>query len=328
MGTTNRGNVTQGGTGDSSLGHPFAMSDQVEEVLAGEEVLAEEAVSAEATADEVAARTPFPVAQSGFNRDAQLPYGLTTAAIGAAMGEFVNFLGLVNGMVGSRGIARLEALLMPANFSSIVGEFVLGAIPSHCKSLVKNRYHNGHPDLIPVGRYDDDAVQHGTDGVEVKGSRYLKGWQGHNQEDTWLMVVVFDSNRPADVAKNIAPKSFRFLTVLGARLVKDDWDFAGRSATSRRTITASVKQSGYDKMVANWIYRDPEWWRLEEARLADRAKREANRLARRTEQEARRVEALARRAEREARVAGRLAAQECDAAIDATQRPLFFEREP
>jgi hypothetical protein len=70
------------------------------------------------------------------------------------------------------------------------------------------------------------------------------------------MVFVFDSNRPIDVNKGIAPKPFRFVKVVGASLTTADWNFSGRSETSRRTITASVTTSGYEKMEANWIYRD------------------------------------------------------------------------
>jgi hypothetical protein len=38
--------------------------------------------------------------------------------------------------------------------------------------------------------------------------------------------------------------------------MNQDWSFSGRSASSRRTITASVTKSGYEKMSANWIYED------------------------------------------------------------------------
>lgn len=72
------------------------------------------------------------------------------------------------------------------------------------------------------------------------------------------MVFLFDSSRPVDPTKGIPPKSFRFVQVLGARLTKDDWVFSGRSETSRRTITASVTNSGYEKMAGNWIYNDPD----------------------------------------------------------------------
>lgn len=65
------------------------------------------------------------------------------------------------------------------------------------------------------------------------------------------MVFVFDSNRPTD----LTPRPFRFAMVVGAQLSQSDWISAGRSATSRRTITASVTDSGYQKMTANWIYK-------------------------------------------------------------------------
>jgi len=70
------------------------------------------------------------------------------------------------------------------------------------------------------------------------------------------MVFVFDSNRPVDEGKGIGPRPFNFRMVVGAELTKDDWLFAGRSETSRRTITASITKSGREKMMANWIYRD------------------------------------------------------------------------
>ena len=130
------------------------------------------------------------------------------------------------------------------------------AIPKYCLDLVKNRYHNGHPDLIPNGHYTDNACLHGSEGIEVKASRHKSGWQGHNPEDIWLMVFVFDSNTARDQIRDIPPRPFRFRKVVGALLAKADWAFSGRSATSRRTITATVKPTGYEKMEANWIYRD------------------------------------------------------------------------
>ncbi len=216
---------------------------------------------------ELRACTPHPLHPDGFNREAMLPHGLKTAHVRAAMDDFVNFLGFINLQLHTRGIERLETMLMPANFSSIVGEFMSSSIPKHCPTIVKNQYHNGHPDMIPRGMFPNDAVQHADEGIEIKGSRYLKRWQGHNPEDTWLMVFVFDSNRPADAAKGIAPRPFKFVMVVGARLMKEDWLFAGRSETSRRTITASVTQSGYEKMMANWIYKAPDLTRTEVASL-------------------------------------------------------------
>lgn len=220
--------------------------------------MADDLEAADATgagAAEAAACVPQPVMRESFNYGAALPYGLTIEHLYNAMSEFVNFLGFVNQQLHAKAIKRIESMLMPANFSSLVGEFMTGSIPTYCPTLVKNQYHNGHPDLIPAGRFPNDAVQHSTEGIEVKASRYLRGWQGHNPEDIWLMVFVFDSNRPTDPLKGITLKPFNFVTVLGAQLTKSDWKFAGRSETSRRTITASVTRSGYEKMIENWIYK-------------------------------------------------------------------------
>lgn len=202
-------------------------------------------------------RDLFPVAPDpdGFNPKAKIPFGVNTRHVLAAMREFTGFLQLVDGSLIGKNIPRLEDMLMPANFSSIVGEFMASSIPKYCKTVVKNKYHNGHPDMLPAGKYKDDMAQHaGADGIEVKGSRYLRGWQGHNAEDAWLMVFMFESSRPADKGKGIPPKAFRFLMVAGALLSRGDWQFAGRKADSRRTITASVTRTGYEKMMANWIY--------------------------------------------------------------------------
>lgn len=204
---------------------------------------------------ETLACTPKALVPAGFNKLAVLPYGLTVDHIAGAMSDFLYFLKLVNNGLHAEKIPRLESIMMSANFSSLVSEFMNAGIPKYCKTMVKNKYHNGHPDMIPVDSYPDDSVQHGFEGIEIKASRYGKSWQGHNEEDTWLMVFVYDSNRARDGSDN--PKPFQFTEVLGGRLIKADWKFAGRKETSRRTITASVTPTGYAKMAANWIYRAP-----------------------------------------------------------------------
>jgi hypothetical protein len=206
---------------------------------------------------EALACTPVPVDPSGFNAQAKLPFGLKPSHLESAMKDFIGFLSFVNQQLNSKAMPRLESMLMPANFSSVVGEFISATTPKYCKTLVKNQFHNGHPDLIAAGRHKGDAIQHHDEGIEIKASRYAKGWQGHNAEDCWLMVVVFASSRPTDPAKNVKPRPFEFQAIYGAQLTKADWSFAGRSKTSRRTITASVTKSGYDKMVGNWIYKCP-----------------------------------------------------------------------
>jgi len=198
---------------------------------------------------------PIAPVKECLNPKAKIPLGVTPEHVLQAMREFTQFLTGVDSGLMERDTPRLEDMLMPANFSSIVGEFIAANIPKYSKGVVRNKYHNGHPDILPAGKYPGDAAQHaGADGIEVKGSRYLSAWQGHNAEDAWLMVFVFAGGRPTDVAKQIEPKPFKFLMVTGALLNKSDWKFAGRSETSRRTITASVTPGGAEKMKKNWIY--------------------------------------------------------------------------
>lgn len=205
---------------------------------------------------ELIACTPEPVQLGNFNMQCELPYGLTISHISQAMQEFTEFLGFINTQLHGRRMPRLETFLMPANFSSMVGEFMNMSIPKYCPSLVKNKYHNGHPDLIPVGVFPNNSVQYSEIGLEIKASRHLSGWQGHNSEAVWLMVFCFDSNTANDESKAIQPKPFSFKAIYAAKLEHEDWNFSGRSETSRRTITASINQAGSRKMKNNWIYQD------------------------------------------------------------------------
>ena len=78
---------------------------------------------------ETRACIPVPINPDFFNLDCVLPYGLTPGHIHRAMVGFVDFF--VNQQLHSRGVQRLECFLMPANFSSIVGEFMNISIPKY-----------------------------------------------------------------------------------------------------------------------------------------------------------------------------------------------------
>ena len=157
---------------------------------------------------EASACIPNPISPDCFNPSCVLPYGLTTEHVRQAMNDFIDFLSFINQQLRTKGIPRLESFLMAANFSSIVGEFANISIPKYCSSLVKNQYHNGHPDLIPAGKFPNNAIQYSSEGIEIKGSRYASGWQGHNPEAIWLMVFHFDSNTANDGQKGIAQSRF------------------------------------------------------------------------------------------------------------------------
>jgi hypothetical protein len=205
---------------------------------------------------EVAACTPATVRREKLNPNATIPYGCTPDHIYQAVVDFTQFLAVVNQALHSKRHERLEATLMPANFSGVVSDFLVSAVPKYCKGLAKNGYHNGHPDLLPAGRYPDDCVQYADEGIEVKASRRGSGWQGHNAEKNWLLVFCFDCNGQRDARHQIEPRPFRFTGVYLAQLTLEDWAFSGRRGASRRTPTASVNKSGVHKLKQNWVYHD------------------------------------------------------------------------
>jgi hypothetical protein len=102
---------------------------------------------------EATACTPIPINPEKFNKAAKIPFGCATKHIQSAMMDFASFLGFINVQLATKKIQRLESFMMPANFSSLVGEFMTAAIPKYCPALTKNLYHNGHPDLLPKGRF-------------------------------------------------------------------------------------------------------------------------------------------------------------------------------
>lgn len=200
---------------------------------------------------------PEAVERRGFNPRCKIPFGVTADQVHGAMRDFIEFLTLIDTQLQHKKMGTLENVMQQASFSNLVSEMMCAGIPKHCPTIVKNKYHNGHPDLLPTGKYPKDEAQHaGIDGIEIKASRYLKGWQGHNPEDVWLMVFVFQSGRIGPKVKGTP--AFKFLLVAGGQLTKGDWLFSGRSETSRRTITASVTKTGAAKMMANWIYKAKE----------------------------------------------------------------------
>ena len=140
----------------------------------------------------------------------------------------------------TRSIGRLETLLMPANFSSLVGEFMFGehseVLLDDCEKRVPQRT----PRPGAEGLYPGDSMLHADTGIEIKGSRYLEGLARTQPRRRLADGLRFRFKPPVDTAR----ESLRNLPLpdgAGAKLEKSDWQFSGRSETSRRTITASVR---------------------------------------------------------------------------------------
>lgn len=198
----------------------------------------------------------------GLNRQLAMPYDMTSEEVALAIQQVYNILHSIDAALKAGDADRLEEFMHPANFSFLLSELVVGGLARYCKGLAKNNYHNGHPDLLPVGVYPGDAVLRADEGVEVKCSRNEAGWQGHNAEDSWILVAVYSFDCKTEPPEDRWPTYFQ--RVMIARLEKSDWSFAGRGEESRRTPTASILKSGTNKLMAGTIYRQPEPVRLAE----------------------------------------------------------------
>jgi hypothetical protein len=199
---------------------------------------------------------PEPPEPDGFNPHATIPFGVTTAHLYDSMKEFTTFVGFIDTQLRAQKMARFEDILMAANFNGMVGEFMSRTIPKYCRSVVKNNRHNGRPDILPAGKYPNDAAQHaGTDGIEIRASRYLKSWQTHKAEDMWLLMFVFQSGRVnPKVSEQVG---FKFLIVAGGPITKADWP-ARKPEASHAISGESVTTSAAERLMSNWIYKCKE----------------------------------------------------------------------
>jgi hypothetical protein len=108
------------------------------------------------------------ISERYFNPQVVLPFGLSIDDVKATLIETHEFVYDLNRMLYRRIGLRIEDVLMAATFSGMLSEFIVRQLSSHSKTLTRNLYHNGHPDLIPINLYPGNAIQYGHVGVEIK----------------------------------------------------------------------------------------------------------------------------------------------------------------
>ena len=197
--------------------------------------------------------------EGGFNSKAMLPYGLTVSEARGALEEICNFIHDLNSFLVSRGYDRLEEIVLGNSLSGFISELVVKSLGTNSTTLARNAKVGGDPDLIPVGMYPNNAVLHGDEGLEVKTSIQSGGWQGHNPEKSWIMVVQYSVDVATEPVERRRP--IEILKVMVALLEEEDWSFSGRKGTSRRTPTASIVKTGTVKLHANAVYEHPQYIR-------------------------------------------------------------------
>lgn len=91
--------------------------------------------------------------------------------------------------------------------------------------------------------------------LRLRQVKQPSGWQGHNPERGWIMVFRYAIDIETEPPENRMPT--RFVEILAAELMPEDWSFSGRKGNSRRTPTASILKTGVEKLRSNVIYREP-----------------------------------------------------------------------
>ena len=192
--------------------------------------------------------TPDP---SKFNKSLSLPYQLRLKDFELAVQDVYDFFYDVNVFLTSKGLLRLDDTLRPAIMSGLLSDMLTASLAKHSRTLVQNRYFNGHPDLVVQGVYPHDKVKAGTEGVEIKTTRKAGGAvDTHGARDQWMCVFVYDIDNETEPAVDRRPMTFTEV-YLGHVTVAD---FRRNPRGELGTRTATLDKAGIAKLRSNWVY--------------------------------------------------------------------------
>ena len=187
-----------------------------------------------------------------FNQKAILPYSLRLEDFEIAIQDVYDFFFDVNKLFLEKGLPRLDDILRPANMSGILSDMLTSSMAKHSRSLVQNRYFNGHPDLLVSGKYANDSAKAGEEGVEIKTTRKKGGAvDTHGGRNQWMCVFVYEVDNETEPAQSRRP--MRFNEVYLSQVTTEDFRKNARGELGTRTAT--LDRDGIKKLRANWIYK-------------------------------------------------------------------------
>lgn len=187
-----------------------------------------------------------------FNQVASLPFELRLKDFELAMQDVYDFFYDVNLLLLSKGLQRLDDVLRPAIMSGVLSDMLTASLAKHSRTLVQNRYFNGHPDLLVQGIYPNDSVKSGSEGVEIKTTRKAGGAvDTHGAREQWMCVFVYDIDKETEPAVNRRPMKFTEI-YLGPVTVED---FRRNPRGELGTRTATLGRVGIAKLRQNWVYK-------------------------------------------------------------------------
>ena len=188
-----------------------------------------------------------------FNADADLPYSLRTVDFQIAMQDVYDLFHDINSLLVARGLRRMEEMLRPAAMSGVISDLLTASLANHARSLTENRYFNGHPDLVVEGMYPNNAMQAGTEGVEIKSTRKPGGAVDmHGARDQWMCVFVYTVDDQTEPRSERRPMAFTEVYLAHVRAE----DFRRNTRGELGTRTATLHRDGLRKLREHWVYRD------------------------------------------------------------------------
>jgi hypothetical protein len=193
------------------------------------------------------------VNKDGFNKELDLPYALRLDVFAIAMDDIYELLHNINTGLVDRGLLPFENSVRGAIYTGVLSDLLTEAIANHAVGLVKNTHNNGHPDLLPAGRYADNGAQAAEDGVEIKVTKKAGGAVDmHSARPAWYCVFRYVADYTTEPVLDREPT--RFTDVWLARL--DEKDFRKNARGPRGTRTATPHREGVQRLRTNWLYRD------------------------------------------------------------------------
>ena len=188
-----------------------------------------------------------------FNGAARLPYELRIQDFQMAMQDVYDFFYDVNSHLSTRGLERLDDMLRPAIMSGVLSDMLTASLAKHSRVLTENRHFNGHPDLVVRGVYAANAVNAGSEGVEIKTTRKAGGAvDTHGAREQWMCVFVYSIDSETEPALSRRPMTFNEV-YLGHVAVED---FRRNPRGELGTRTATLHKDGIKKLRDSWIYKD------------------------------------------------------------------------
>lgn len=194
------------------------------------------------------------VDKNGFNTALKLPYALKLDVFAIAIDDIYDMLHNLNTGLVNRGLLPFENSVRGAIYTGMLSDLMTEAIASHAAGLVKNTHSNGHPDLLPAGRYVNDAAQGAEEGVEVKVTKKAGGAVDmHGARPAWYCIFRYLADYDTQPVINREPT--RFTDVWLAQL--DATHFRKNERGELGTRTATPHAQGVKVLRAGWLYRDP-----------------------------------------------------------------------